>query len=149
MLKEKAGAPLPIDSIILGDCVAELAELPDRSVDLVFADPPYNLQLQKDLLRPNNSKVDGVDDDWDKFASFDNYDQFTNDWLAQCRRGRNHRPLRGPRRGGTGSGGRHILLRARAERSRQEASATNRELPVAVAQENRKTAVRNRARRTS
>ncbi|XSG81016.1 MAG: site-specific DNA-methyltransferase [Methyloligella sp. ZOD6] len=86
MLKEKAGATLPIDSIILGDCVAEMAELPDRSVDLVFADPPYNLQLQKDLLRPNNSKVDGVDDAWDKFDSFQNYDQFTHDWLAQCRR---------------------------------------------------------------
>ncbi len=72
--------------IIVGDCLQELRRLPDNSVDLVFADPPYNLQLEKDLLRPNNTKVDGVDDAWDKFASFEDYDTFCRDWLTQCRR---------------------------------------------------------------
>ena len=57
-------------AIFVGDCVAELAKLPAESVDLVFADPPYNLQLQGDLKRPDDSRVDAVDDDWDKFASF-------------------------------------------------------------------------------
>jgi modification methylase len=61
---------LPVDTIVRGDCLEELKKLPDRSVDLVFADPPYNLQLGGDLLRPDNSKVDAVDDDWDKFESF-------------------------------------------------------------------------------
>src|SRR5579859_3828568 len=74
------------DTIILGDCLEELKKLPDRSVDLVFADPPYNLQLGGDLLRPDNSKVDAVDDDWDQFESFAAYDAFTRGWLAQCRR---------------------------------------------------------------
>ncbi|MBS0332713.1 MAG: site-specific DNA-methyltransferase [Proteobacteria bacterium] len=74
------------DSIIRGDCLEELAKLPDRSVDLVFADPPYNLQLGGDLLRPDNSKVDAVDDDWDRFESFEAYDAFTKAWLKQCRR---------------------------------------------------------------
>ena len=74
------------ETIIQGECVAELAKLPDRSVDLVFADPPYNLQLGGDLLRPDNSKVDAVDDHWDQFDSFAAYDSFTRDWLAQCRR---------------------------------------------------------------
>jgi modification methylase len=74
------------ETIINGDCIAELAKLPDRCVDLVFADPPYNLQLGGDLLRPDNSKVDAVDDHWDQFASFAAYDAFTREWLAQCRR---------------------------------------------------------------
>ena len=72
--------------IIHGDCLAELAKLPDASVDLVFADPPYNLQLAGDLLRPNNTRVDGVDQDWDKFQSFAAYDDFSRRWLAECRR---------------------------------------------------------------
>ncbi len=72
--------------IIVGDCITELARLPERSVDLVFADPPYNLQLERELLRPNNTRVDGVDDDWDRFADFATYDRFTRDWLGQCRR---------------------------------------------------------------
>ena len=63
-----------------------MASLPERSVDLVFADPPYNLQLGGDLLRPDNSKVDAVDDHWDQFASFAAYDAFTREWLSQCRR---------------------------------------------------------------
>ncbi|MDE2488146.1 MAG: site-specific DNA-methyltransferase [Alphaproteobacteria bacterium] len=74
------------DVIIQGDCLAELAKLPDRSVDLVFADPPYNLQLGGDLLRPDNSKVDAVDDDWDRFDSFEAYDAFTRAWLRECHR---------------------------------------------------------------
>jgi modification methylase len=76
----------PAETIIVGDCLAELAKLPDRSVDLVFADPPYNLQLGGDLLRPDNSKVDAVDDHWDQFESFAAYDAFTRAWLKECRR---------------------------------------------------------------
>src|SRR5437899_3587431 len=72
--------------ILIGDCVEELAELPAESVDLVFADPPYNLQLQGDLKRPDDSRVDAVDDDWDKFSSFAAYDDFTRAWLIACRR---------------------------------------------------------------
>ena len=74
------------ETIIEGDCLAELAKLPDKSVELVFADPPYNLQLGGDLLRPDNSKVDAVDDHWDQFASFEAYDAFTKAWLKECRR---------------------------------------------------------------
>jgi modification methylase len=72
--------------VLIGDCVAEMAKLPAQSVDLVFADPPYNLQLQGDLKRPDDSRVDAVDDAWDKFASFSAYDDFTRAWLAACRR---------------------------------------------------------------
>jgi modification methylase len=72
--------------ILIGDCVAEMAKLPADSVDLVFADPPYNLQLQGDLKRPDDSRVDAVDDDWDKFSSFAAYDDFTRAWLLACRR---------------------------------------------------------------
>jgi len=73
-------------NILVGDCVAEMSKLPAASVDLVFADPPYNLQLQGDLKRPDDSRVDAVDDDWDKFASFESYDAFTRAWLLACRR---------------------------------------------------------------
>ena len=76
----------PTPRILYGDCVAELAKLPAGSVDLVFADPPYNLQLQGDLKRPDDSRVDAVDDDWDKFSNFAAYDDFTCAWLASCRR---------------------------------------------------------------
>ena len=72
--------------ILVGDCVAEMAKIPAASVDLVFADPPYNLQLQGDLKRPDDSRVDAVDDDWDKFSSFAAYDDFTRAWLTACRR---------------------------------------------------------------
>jgi modification methylase len=72
--------------VVLGDCIAELARLPASSVDLVFADPPYNLQLQGELKRPDDSRVDAVDDDWDRFASFAAYDDFTRAWLMACRR---------------------------------------------------------------
>jgi modification methylase len=72
--------------IRIGDCVAEMAKMPAASVDLVFADPPYNLQLKGDLKRPDDSRVDAVDDAWDKFSSFAAYDDFTRAWLIACRR---------------------------------------------------------------
>jgi modification methylase len=72
--------------ILVGDCLQELRKIPAGSVDLVFADPPYNLQLAGDLTRPDQSKVDAVDDHWDKFGSFADYDQFSRSWLAECRR---------------------------------------------------------------
>jgi modification methylase len=77
---------LPKDSILKGDCIELMQGLPSRSVDLIFADPPYNLQLAGDLHRPNNSRVDGVDNEWDKFDSLAVYDQFTRDWLSAARR---------------------------------------------------------------
>ncbi len=74
------------ETIIQGDCIEQMNRLPEKSVDLIFADPPYNLQLGGDLLRPDNSRVDAVDDDWDQFASFGAYDLFTRQWLTACRR---------------------------------------------------------------
>lgn len=74
------------NTIINGDCIEEMKKIPSNSVNLIFADPPYNLQLGGDLYRPNQTKVDAVDDDWDKFSSFYNYDQFTKDWLEQSQR---------------------------------------------------------------
>ena len=75
-----------IDEILIGDCIATLEALPAKSVDAIFADPPYNLQLEGALHRPDNSRVDAVDDDWDKFDSFQAYDAFTRAWLLACRR---------------------------------------------------------------
>lgn len=78
---------LPLDQIITGDCTKVLATLPEKSVDLIFADPPYNLQLQQELWRPNMTLVDAVDDEWDQFAGgFQAYDEFTRAWLSACRR---------------------------------------------------------------
>jgi len=74
------------NTIVEGDCIEMLSQLPDNSVDLVFADPPYNLQLGGGLTRPDQSKVDGVTDAWDQFDSFDAYDMFTHAWLEQARR---------------------------------------------------------------
>jgi len=74
------------DRIILGDCIEVMRGMPDACVDLVFADPPYNLQLAQDLHRPEGSKVSAVDDEWDKFSSFAAYDQFSREWLAEARR---------------------------------------------------------------
>lgn len=79
-------AALPLDTILRGDCIAHMRALPAKSVDLVFADPPYNLQLGGDLARPDGSHVDAVTDDWDKFDSFAAYDAFTRAWLAEARR---------------------------------------------------------------
>lgn len=77
---------LPRNEILQGECVQVLKSLPSRSVDLIFADPPYNLQLGGDLHRPNNTRVDGVEDNWDKFSSFAEYDKFTREWLLESRR---------------------------------------------------------------
>ena len=75
-----------IDRVLVGDCIELMQGMPAGSVDMVFADPPYNLQLGGDLLRPDNSKVDAVDDDWDKFETFARYDAFTRAWLAAAKR---------------------------------------------------------------
>ena len=85
-LAKAAPTPVATNRILSGDCLTELKKLPDASVDLVFADPPYNLQLGGDLMRPNETRVDGVDHAWDKFSSFAAYDEFTRAWLAECRR---------------------------------------------------------------
>jgi modification methylase len=74
------------DRVLVGDCLTELRKIPSGSIDLVFADPPYNLQLAGELTRPDKSKVDAVDDHWDKFDSFAAYDHFTKAWLGECRR---------------------------------------------------------------
>ncbi|MEM9394074.1 MAG: site-specific DNA-methyltransferase [Pseudomonadota bacterium] len=84
--KSAAADALPLNQIVAGDCIEEMNALPSESVDLIFADPPYNLQLKGDLHRPDNSKVDAVDDAWDQFASFEAYDRFTQDWLSAARR---------------------------------------------------------------
>jgi modification methylase len=90
-IRARAPAPtpkelLPLGHIIPGDCIEAMRTIPDASVDMVFADPPYNLQLGGDLSRPDGSHVDAVTNDWDKFASFATYDQFTRDWLTEARR---------------------------------------------------------------
>ena len=81
-----AAGNLPNEKIIQGDCIEAMNALPEKSVDLIFADPPYNLQLGGELTRPDQSKVDAVTDDWDKFDSFASYDQFTRDWLKASKR---------------------------------------------------------------
>jgi modification methylase len=78
--------PLALDRIIAGDCIATMKALPARSVDMIFADPPYNLQLGGELFRPDGSHVDAVTDDWDKFDTFQQYDAFTRAWLAEAHR---------------------------------------------------------------
>jgi modification methylase len=84
--KSEGAVALPLNTIMDGDCIERMLALPAESVDLIFADPPYNLQLRGDLHRPDNSKVDAVDDHWDQFSSFEVYDRFTRDWLAAARR---------------------------------------------------------------
>ena len=80
------GAELPLNQIIEGDCVSAMNALPEASVELIFADPPYNLQLKGELHRPDNSRVDAVDDEWDQFSGFAAYDKFTRDWLKAAKR---------------------------------------------------------------
>src|SRR4028119_1478553 len=75
-------ADLPLDQIIQSDCIAAMNALPEASVDMIFADPPYNLQLGGDLFRPEGSRVDAVDDHWDKFNSFAHYDDLTRAWAG-------------------------------------------------------------------
>ena len=77
---------LPLNHILHGDCIEVLKSMPEKSVDCVFADPPYNLQLNHDLYRPDMSKVDAVDDGWDKFEGFKEYDEFTRKWLSATKR---------------------------------------------------------------
>ncbi len=85
-MKAADAAVLPLNQILDGDCIEIMNSLPAGSVDLIFADPPYNLQLKGDLHRPDNSKVDAVDDHWDQFSSFAVYDKFTREWLAAAKR---------------------------------------------------------------
>src|SRR5688572_26499779 len=79
-------AELPLDTILMRDCIEAMRSLPAKSIDMIFADPPYNLQLGGDLNRPDGSHVDAVTNDWDKFDSFAVYDAFTRAWLAEARR---------------------------------------------------------------
>ncbi|MCK5040917.1 MAG: site-specific DNA-methyltransferase [Sphingomonadales bacterium] len=77
---------LPLDSILAGDCIDVMNSLPEKSVDVIFADPPYNMQLGGELKRPDHSKVDAVTDDWDKFESAKQYEEFTASWLKAAKR---------------------------------------------------------------
>ncbi|WP_299859815.1 site-specific DNA-methyltransferase [uncultured Roseobacter sp.] len=86
MTKTKGATALPLNTILDGDCIEMMNSLPEASVDLIFADPPYNLQLKGELHRPDNSRVDAVDDAWDQFSSFKAYDDFTRAWLKAARR---------------------------------------------------------------
>ena len=74
------------NKLINGDSLNELKKIPDETIDLIFADPPYNLQLKSELIRPDRSKVSAVNDDWDKFTSIKEYDIFTKNWLNECQR---------------------------------------------------------------
>ena len=82
----KEGTKLPLNKILNGDCIQIMDSLPSESIDLIFADPPYNLQLKGELHRPDHSKVDAVDNAWDQFDSFKTYDRFTDSWLKAARR---------------------------------------------------------------
>ena len=86
MPEQTPSSALPLNQVIQGDCRQVLATLPDNSVDLIFADPPYNLQLRGELHRPDLSRVDRVDDAWDQFEDFQTYDRFSEEWLSACRR---------------------------------------------------------------
>ena len=87
MTKHVKGAEaLPLNTILAGDCIEMMQSLPAGSIDLIFADPPYNLQLKGELHRPDNSKVDAVDDAWDQFSGFRAYDAFTTAWLKEAHR---------------------------------------------------------------
>lgn len=81
-----AGRRVPAGEVLQGDCLEILPSFPENSVDLIFADPPYNLQLSHDLFRPNMTRVEGVDEAWDHFKSYEDYDAFTRSWLSACRR---------------------------------------------------------------
>ena len=75
-----------MEKLLAGDCIKEMSKIKDNSVDMIFADPPYNLQLSKALLRPDQTNVKGVNHSWDKFNSFEAYDEFTTKWLSECKR---------------------------------------------------------------
>src|SRR3970040_3165194 len=78
---------LPLNQVVQRDCLQAMERMPEASIDLIFADPPYNLQLRQELWRPNLTRVRGVEDAWDRFESFQQYDEFTRAWLGGCRRG--------------------------------------------------------------
>ncbi|MFM7084315.1 MAG: site-specific DNA-methyltransferase [Hyphomicrobium sp.] len=84
--KHTLSSPIKSNFVVTGDCLEILKKLPAESVDLIFADPPYNLQLSETLLRPNDTLVEGVDEEWDKFSSFETYDSFSRSWLSACQR---------------------------------------------------------------
>jgi site-specific DNA-methyltransferase (adenine-specific)/modification methylase len=84
--KQKLNFKDIINKIVLGDSIEIMKEIPDNSIDLIFADPPYNLQLENELYRPNQTRVNGVNEKWDKFKSFNEYDDFTIKWLKECKR---------------------------------------------------------------
>jgi DNA modification methylase len=86
MVASPTGTFIPLNRILAGDNIEIMASLPEKSVDLIFADPPYNLQLGGDLWRPNMTRVDAVDDEWDQFEDFEAYDRYTEAWLGACRR---------------------------------------------------------------
>ena len=86
MRDEGDAVDLPLDQVLRGDCVAMMRMLPSSSIDCMFADPPYNLQLRGELRRPDDSLVDGVDEEWDRFEDFDAYDRFTREWLTEAQR---------------------------------------------------------------
>lgn len=86
MGRKRQMSRLPANEILQGDCIEWMNALPEKSIDLIFADPPYNLQLQGELTRPDQSKVDGVTDKWDQFSSFEAYDKFTREWMTAARR---------------------------------------------------------------
>ena len=86
MPKINAAASLAVDRVIVGDCIAAMNALPQGCADVVFADPPYNLQLRRDLQRPEGGMVAGVSDEWDLFDGFETYDAFTRAWLKAARR---------------------------------------------------------------
>lgn len=81
----RSGSSVEIDTLHIGDSIEVMNRMPEKCVDLIFADPPYNLQLGGDLARPDNSIVDAVDDEWDQFESFAAYDSFTENWLKAAR----------------------------------------------------------------
>ena len=84
--KAVASVEVEADRLLRGDCISEMAKLPDNCIDMIFADPPYNLQLGGDLFRPEGGRVDAVDNDWDKFDTLGSYDRFTKAWLREARR---------------------------------------------------------------
>jgi len=75
-----------VNKIIVGDCLEVMKKIKDNTFDVIFADPPYNMQLQNELYRPNNTKVDAVDDEWDQFNGFGHYDEFSKAWLQEAKR---------------------------------------------------------------
>ena len=77
---------LPLNKIINGNSIDIMMSFPDNSIDMIFADPPYNLQLKNELSRPDSSKVNGVTEEWDSFKSFKEYDQFTETWMTEAKR---------------------------------------------------------------